>query len=82
MCSTKVGTVRASFDIASDDLAQALILARREGITSASVYRRAIAEYLVNHGDPDWSADAWPVGDGIGTEVRGSAPTSIGQEVD
>ncbi len=77
MCVRKVGTVRASFDIASDDLAGVLILARREDITSAALYRRAVAEYLVNHGDADWWADRWPIGDGFTSEDHGSAPTDV-----
>lgn len=77
MCVRKVGTVRASFDIASDDLARVLVLARREGVTSAALYRRAIAEYLVNHGDVEWWADRWPVGDGITSEDHGSAPMAV-----
>jgi hypothetical protein len=77
MCERTTGTVRARFDIASDDLAAVLRLARREGVTSAGIYRRAVAEYLVNHAD----LMEWPIGDGIGSEVRGSAPMNVTQDV-
>lgn len=67
MCVRKTGTVRASFDIHADDLARVLITARNQGIDSGALYRRAVAEYLVNH---DAGADGWPVGDAVHRTVQ------------
>lgn len=76
MCERKTGTVRVSFDIASDDLADVLRHSHRTGLTSRALYRRAVAEYLVNHAD----LDHWPVGDDliIATgQDYGSAPMDV-----
>jgi hypothetical protein len=36
-----------------------------------NIYADAVAEYLVNHGDPGWFAEVWP---GAESEDHGSAP--------
>lgn len=46
-------------------------LQARDGHRS-NVYADAVAEYLVNHGDPVWFAEVWP---GATAEGHGSAPT-------
>lgn len=71
----KPGTIRASFEIADTDLAGVLRLAMRDGVMSGVIYRRAVAEYLVNHAPAEWWENGWPVGDGITSQDHGSAPT-------
>lgn len=79
MCTRKINTVRASFEISAHDLGATLSQAQREGITSAQLYRRAVAEYLINHAPAETWSGMWPVGDHLEVEDHGSAPTGHGQ---
>jgi hypothetical protein len=78
MCTRKVGTINASFEISAHDWGAMLSLARSEGIESDALYRRAVAEYLINHAPAEWWVAMWPVGDDLTSESHGSAPMATG----
>lgn len=79
MCQRKTGLIKVGFEISSHDLGAVLTLATRQGITSRELYRRAVAAYLLKHGDHSWWGDVWPGGDGTVAEDHGSAPMQYGQ---